>query len=225
MVGAMQRIPEGTGWIEIICGSMFSGKTEALISRLRREQYARNAVQVFKPQTDDRYAAQAVVSHSSLSLPCRAVEHATEILKYLDEATSVVGIDEVQFFGAPIVAVVEELAHRGLRVICAGLDQDYLGQPFEPMPQLLARAEYITKKLAVCMVCGNPANRSQRMTASESRVVIGAAESYEARCRRCHVAHAAAAPSQTLLPMVGVGDRKPGAPEQPNLPLSATEIR
>lgn len=219
----MQRIPEGTGWIEVICGSMFSGKTEALISRLRRELYARQKVQIFKPRTDDRYAAEAVVSHSSLRLPCLAVEHASDMLKMVDADTKVVGIDEVQFFGEPVVSVVEQLAHRGLRVICAGLDQDYLGQPFEPMPQLLARAEYITKKLAVCMVCGNPANRSQRMTASESRVVIGAAEAYEARCRRCHRAHAVAAPSQQQLPIEGTA-QSPGRPDQPHLPLAPSEL-
>ena len=181
----MQRIPEETGWIEVICGSMFSGKTEALISRIRREIYARKSVRIFKPRTDDRYAVGAVVSHSSLELPCIAVDRAPEMLRFIDPDVAVVGIDECQFFGEELIPVVEHLADRGLRVICAGLDQDFLGQPFEPMPHLMAIAEYVTKQLAVCMVCGNPANRSQRLTTSESRVVIGAGDAYEARCRRC----------------------------------------
>ena len=215
----MQRTPEGTGWVEVICGSMFSGKTEELISRLRREVYARKQVQVFKPQTDDRYASHAVVSHSEQSLPCIPVERATDILRRRDPQASVIGIDEAQFFGAELLAVVAELADRGLRVVCAGLDQDYLGQPFEPMPQLLAIAEFITKKLAVCMVCGNPANRSQRMSASEQRVVVGAHDSYEARCRRCHTADAIAAPAQQPLPIAGDPDPRAPVPEQAPLPI------
>jgi thymidine kinase len=215
----MQRSPEGTGWIEVICGSMFSGKTEELISRLRREVYARKSVQVFKPRTDDRYAVDAVVSHSDLSMPCVAVATAREIIGHLDPEATVVGIDEAQFFGGELVDVVGELADRGLRVVCAGLDQDYLGQPFEPMPQLLALAEFITKKLAVCVRCGNPANRSQRMSAREQRVVVGAHDSYEARCRRCHTANAIAAPAQEPLPMPVNGTPRPPVPEQAPLPI------
>lgn len=215
----MQRTPEGTGWVEVICGSMFSGKTEELISRLRREVYARKRVQVFKPRTDDRYAADAVVSHSDRSMPCVAVERASEILRHLDPEASVVGVDEAQFFGQELLVVVSELADRGLRVVCAGLDQDYLGQPFEPMPQLLAVAEFITKKLAVCVVCGNPANRSQRMSASEQRVVVGAHDSYEARCRRCHTADAIAAPAQQPLPIESHVPGRPPVPEQAPLPI------
>lgn len=181
----MQRIPQGTGWIEVICGSMFSGKTEELISRLRREMYARTPVQIFKPRTDSRYAVGAVVSHSKQELPCVAVDTAADIIRHLRADVLVVGIDECQFFGDPLLPVVDTLANRGLRVICAGLDQDYRGRPFEPMPRLMAVAEYVTKKLAVCMKCGNPANRSQRLSASESQVLLGAEDAYEARCRRC----------------------------------------
>ncbi len=216
----MQRTPEGIGWIEVICGSMFSGKTEELISRLRREVFARNRVQVFKPRTDDRYARDAVVSHSDLSMPCVAVDRASDILRALDPDVAAVGIDEAQFFGEELLDVVSILADRGLRVVCAGLDQDYLGRPFEPMPQLLAIAEYVTKKLAVCVVCGNPANRSQRLSASEQRVVVGAHDSYEARCRSCHTADAIAAPVQPGLP-ISETDRspRPSVPEQAPLPI------
>lgn len=216
----MQRSPEGIGWIEVIAGSMFSGKTEELISRLRREQIARKKVQIFKPATDDRYGVDAVVSHTEVRLPCTAVKRAREILPLVEPGTSVVGIDEVQFFDDEVVAVANRLADRGLRVICAGLDQDYLGRPFEPMPHLLAVAEFITKKLAVCMVCGNPANRSQRMTHREDRVVLGAFENYEPRCRRCHRPAAAAAPDQPDLPIDG-RERAPAPHEQPHLPLAA----
>ncbi len=215
----MQRTPEGTGWVEVICGSMFSGKTEELISRLRREVIARKRVQVFKPRTDDRYAVDAVVSHSDLSMDCVPVERAGEILRHVHPAATVVGIDEAQFFGEELLPVVNTLANRGLRVICAGLDQDYLGQPFEPMPQLLAVAEFITKKLAVCMVCGNPANRSQRLSASEQRVAIGAHDSHQARCRRCHTASAIAAPKQDELPMNTGTAPRPAVPEQAPLPI------
>lgn len=181
----MQRMPQGTGWIEVICGSMFSGKTEELISRIRREMFARTPVQIFKPRTDDRYAVGAVVSHNRLELPCVAVDTAADIVRHLDLEARVIGIDECQFFGDALIPVVDTLANRGLRVICAGLDQDWRGRPFEPMPHLMAVAEYVTKKLAVCMRCGNPANRSQRLSASESQVLLGAEDAYEARCRRC----------------------------------------
>ena len=181
----MQRIPQGTGWIEVICGSMFSGKTEELISRLRREMYAQTPVQIFKPRTDDRYAVGAVVSHSKRELPCVAVDTAADIIRHLRPDAQVIGIDECQFFGDALLPIVDRLADRGLRVICAGLDQDYRGQPFEPMPRLMAVAEYVTKKLAICMRCGNPANRSQRLSSIDSQVLLGAVDAYEARCRRC----------------------------------------
>jgi thymidine kinase len=190
---------QGSGWIEVICGSMFSGKTEELIRRLKRALIGKQRVQVFKPAIDDRYGELQVVSHSQLRLVATPIQRAGEILQRLQEDTEVVGIDEVQFLGPEVVPVVETLADRGVRVICAGLDQDYLGLPFEPMPQLLALAEYVTKELAICVVCGSPANRSQRLTASQERVVVGAAGAYEARCRRCHVpSPVEATPQQNL---------------------------
>jgi thymidine kinase len=166
---------------------MFSGKTEELIRRLKRALYGKQRVQVFKPHIDNRYDELAVVSHSQLKIIATPVQRATDILANLRPDTEVVGIDEVQFLGPEIVGVVESLAGKGIRVICAGLDQDFAGKPFEPMPQLLAVAEYITKELAICVVCGNPANRSQRISESRERVVVGAAGAYEARCRKCHV--------------------------------------
>ena len=193
------QFAQDTGWIEVICGSMYSGKTEELIRRLKRALYGQQRVQVFKPQIDNRYDELAVVSHSQLKISATSVQHALQILQAVEADTKVVGIDEVQFFGMELVSVVQVLASRGLRVICAGLDQDYQGKPFEPMPQLLAIAELITKELAICVVCGNPANRSQRLTHSEERVMVGAAGAYEARCRKCHVATpVAATPGQEI---------------------------
>jgi len=178
---------------------MFSGKTEELIRRVKRALYGKQKVQVFKPKIDTRYDEASVVSHSQLKLTSQPIERAEQIFYSLHPETQVVGIDEVQFFGPEIVAVVEALAARGIRVICAGLDQDYQGRPFEPMPQLLALAEYITKELAICVVCGNPANRSQRIEASAERVMVGAAGAYEPRCRKCHVPEpVTATPPQTL---------------------------
>jgi thymidine kinase len=175
----------GTGWIEVIVGSMYSGKTEELIRRLRRAQIARQKVEIFKPAIDDRYARDAIVSHSELSIPSRSIRRAADVLKYAHEA-QVIGIDEGQFLGPELVVVCEKLARMGKRVIVAGLDQDYLARPFEPMPQLLAIAEYITKTLAICVVCGAPANRTYRKVQRGGRVVVGGAEIYEARCRRCY---------------------------------------
>ena len=175
----------GTGSIEVIVGSMYSGKTEELIRRLRRAQIARQRVEIFKPVIDDRYAKDAIVSHSELRIPSRAVKNAADVLRHAHEA-QVIGIDEGQFLGPELVPVVEKLARMGKRVIVAGLDQDYLGRPFEPMPQLLAVAEYITKTLAICVVCGAPANRTYRKVPRGGRVVVGGAEIYEARCRRCY---------------------------------------
>jgi thymidine kinase len=173
-----------TGWIEVIVGSMYSGKTEELIRRLRRAQIARQRVEIFKPGIDTRYAADAIVSHSELRIPSRAVRRATDILHHAHEA-QVIGIDEGQFLGPELIGVCEKLARRGKRVIVAGLDQDYRGRPFEPMPALLAIAEYITKTLAICMVCGAPANRTYRKLKRGGRVVVGGSDLYEARCRRC----------------------------------------
>ena len=174
-----------TGWIEVIVGSMYSGKTEELIRRLRRAQIARQKVEIFKPEIDNRYARDQIVSHSELRIPSRAIRDAKEILRFAHEA-QVIGIDEGQFLGADLVRVCERLARRGKRVIVAGLDQDYAGRPFDPMPQLLAIAEYITKTLAICMVCGNPANRTYRKKRLGGRVVVGGTDLYEARCRRCY---------------------------------------
>ena len=179
------RYPASQGWIEVIVGSMFSGKSEELIRRLRRAQIARQKVQIFKPALDTRYAADAIVSHSEMRIPSSAVTTARALLEQVEADTEVVGIDEGQFFDAELPAVCNTLADQGKRVIVAGLDQDYLGRPFEPMPQLLAIAEYITKTLAICMVCGNPANHTQRLVASEDRVLLGTQGTYEARCRRC----------------------------------------
>ena len=173
------------GGIEVICGSMFSGKTEELIRRLVRARIARQPLQAFKPAIDDRYGKDHVVSHNGQKIPSVEIESAEDILRLVREETRVVGIDEAQFLGLGLVPVVEELADRGLRVLVAGLDQDYRGRPFEPIPQLLAIAESVTKTMAVCMVCGAPANRTQRLVAAEERVLVGAGEAYEARCRRC----------------------------------------
>ena len=173
------------GWIEVVAGSMFSGKSEELIRRLRRAQIARQKVQIFKPLIDNRYSESHIVSHSDMRIESVNVGTSRELLEHVHEDTEVVGIDEGQFFDADLPAVCNALADRGKRVIVAGLDQDYLGRPFEPMPQLLAIAEYITKTLAICMVCGEPANHTQRLVVSSDRVLVGAPGLYEARCRRC----------------------------------------
>ena len=174
-----------TGWIEVVVGSMFSGKSEELIRRLRRAQIARQRVQIFKPSVDTRYATDHIVSHSELRIPSDTARTARELLAQVRPDTEVVGIDEGQFFDLELPAVCCTLADQGRRVLVAGLDQDYLGKPFEPMPQLLAIAEYITKTLAICMVCGAPANHTQRLVASSERVLVGASGTYEASCRHC----------------------------------------
>jgi thymidine kinase len=174
-----------SGWVEAITGSMFSGKSEELIRRVRRAQIARQKVQLFKPRVDSRYEADHIVSHSEMKMPSQVVGSAREILERVEPGTEVVAIDECQFFDPSLVQVVETLAGRGIRVIVAGLDQDYMGRPFDPMPQLLAVAEYVDKTLAICMRCGAPANRSQRLVAATDRVVVGGAHVYEARCRHC----------------------------------------
>jgi thymidine kinase len=173
------------GWLEVVTGSMFSGKSEELIRRLRRAQIARQRVQVFKPAIDNRFEEGHITSHSAMRIPSDNVTSSRELLELVQPDTEVVGIDEGQFFDVELPAVCNTLADRGIRVIVAGLDQDYLGKPFEPMPQLLAIAEYITKTLAICMVCGGPANHTQRLVASRERVLVGAGDSYEARCRHC----------------------------------------
>src|SRR5205807_4856863 len=178
------------GWIEVIAGSMFSGKSEELIRRLRRAKIARQKVQVFKPEIDKRFSGDHIVSHSEMRHESANVKSAQEIRARIQPETEVVGIDEAQFFDNELVKIVNELAGRGLRVIVAGLDQDYTGKPWEPMPQLLAIAEYITKTHAICMKCGQPANYTQRTFESEERVAVGGEGMYEARCRRCFVPHA-----------------------------------
>jgi thymidine kinase len=177
-------VPRDTGWIEVIAGSMFSGKTEELIRRIRRAQIAKLKVAVFKPRIDTRYSVDKIVSHNDLSLPSIVVDKASEIIKYAKDA-QVIGIDEAQFFDQELVDVCEKLANEGKRVIVAGLDQDYKGRPFEPMPQLLAIAEYITKMHAICVICGSPASKTQRKIKSGERVIVGASDIYEARCRKC----------------------------------------
>jgi thymidine kinase len=175
----------GGGWIEIVVGSMFSGKTQELIRRLRLAQIARQKVQVFNSALDVRYAKDHIVSHDLVKTPSIAVSRAKDIFEKIDADTQVVGIDEVQFFDPEIIAVCEKLADEGRRVIVAGLDQDFRGEPFENTARLMALSEFVTKNLAICVVCGNSANRSQRLTAGRKVVEVGATDKYEARCRRC----------------------------------------
>ena len=174
------------GWIEVICGPMFSGKIEELIRRVTRSKIARIPVQTFKPALDTRYADSKVVSHSSLSVVAEPVPDSYSLLRKIDDATDVIGIDEGQFFDDRIVEVVERLAKAGKQVIVAGLDLDYLGRPFEPIPTMCARSEYVTKMLAVCHRCGAPAAFTQRTIKSDDLVVLGAIDAYEARCRNCY---------------------------------------
>ncbi len=172
------------GWIEIICGSMFSGKTEELIRRLKRAKFANQKVEIFKPAIDVRYSEEAVVSHDSHAILSTPVDSSDSIL-LLTGDVDVVGIDEVQFFDQNIVNVCQQLANRGVRVICAGLDMDYLGKPFGPMPHLMAVAEYVTKVHAICVKCGNLAQHSHRLTASNKLVELGEKDTYEPICRHC----------------------------------------
>ena len=164
---------------------MFSGKTEELIRRLRRAQIGRQRVQIFKPRMDDRYSEDHIVSHNEIKIKSQLVSQAREIFDLLDDRTRVIGIDEGQFFDMELVCVCNQLADTGKRVIVAGLDQDFRGKPFDPMPQLLSVAEYITKTLAICVRCGAPANRTQRLVKSSDRFLVAAVDAYEARCRFC----------------------------------------
>jgi thymidine kinase len=181
----MDIVKHNMGWIEVIVGPMFSGKSEELIRRLRRAEIARQRVQIFKPVIDQRYSATEIVSHSGLGIRSDNVANAAEIIEKIDPRTEVIGIDEGQFLGEQLVDEATRLADMGKRVIIAGLATDYLGRPFAPMPRLLAIAEEITKLLAICMRCGNPAVHTQRLVASEDLIVVGAGGMYEARCRRC----------------------------------------
>lgn len=182
----MREMPGQYGFVEVICGCMFSGKTEELIRRMKRAKIARQKLQVFKPAIDTRYGLDCVASHNSNAIQSLPVKDSAEILVHLHDSTRVVGIDEAQFFDEGIVEVVERLAMRGIRVVVAGLDMDYKGLPFGPMPKLLSVAEQVTKLSAVCVVCGAPATRSQRISASQEKVLLGAHDSYEARCRAHH---------------------------------------
>lgn len=195
----VQALPKDIGWVEVVCGPMFSGKTSELIRRMERCVYARQKIEIFKPSLDTRYAEMEIVSHSEMRLTAKPVSCANDILERSDTASEVVGIDEAQFFDETLVPVVQELAARGKRVIIAGLDQDFRGEPFEPMPQLMAIAEFVSKQLAICMMCGNPAGRSQRMVKAQSQVVLGATEAYEARCRKCHSLEVEEIPAQKQL--------------------------
>jgi thymidine kinase len=173
------------GWIEVICGPMFSGKSEELIRRLRRAMIARKRVQVFKPAIDTRYSNDEIVSHADVRMKSEVVGSVPEVLTRLDWRTEVVGFDEANFLGPDLVELANQLADSGKQVIIAGLDTDYMGRPFTPIPELLAHAESITKTLAICVRCGNPAKHTQRLVGSDDLIVVGAAGMYEARCRRC----------------------------------------
>ncbi len=180
------------GWIEAICGSMYAGKTEELIRRLKRLDFARRNYFLFKPVIDNRYSDEEVVSHSGLKMPSIAIEHPKEILEYITEDTYAVAIDEVQFFEDDIIDVMDYLADNGIRVIAAGLDKDFRGEPFGMMPLLLTKAEFVTKLTSICSVCGADATRSQRLINGEPAsyddpiIQVGATEAYEPRCRHCH---------------------------------------
>ncbi|MEC1969313.1 thymidine kinase [Bacillus cereus] len=180
------------GWIEVICGSMFSGKSEELIRRVRRTQFAKQHAIVFKPCIDNRYSEEDVVSHNGLKVKAVPVSASKDIFEHITEDMDVIAIDEVQFFDGDIVEVVQVLANRGYRVIVAGLDQNFRGLPFGQVPQLMAIAEHVTKLQAVCSACGSPASRTQRLIDGEPAafddpiILVGASESYEPRCRHCH---------------------------------------
>ncbi|MGL5961389.1 MAG: thymidine kinase [Cetobacterium sp.] len=189
-------LTEGMGWIEVVTGSMFSGKSEELIRRMRRSKYANQKIVVFKHSSDTRYDDTKVASHSQAfieAVPASTVEEMRKIIETEYKDVRVVGIDEVQFFGEDVADFCEELANNGKRVVVAGLDQDFRGEPFKPMDRLMARAEYVDKFNAICACCGNPASRTQRLVDGEPAysddpiVMVGASESYEARCRRCHI--------------------------------------
>ncbi|MCU1293450.1 MAG: Thymidine kinase [Bryobacterales bacterium] len=198
------------GWIEAICGPMFSGKSEELIRRLRRASIARKQVQVFKPAIDTRYSGDEIVTHDDVRMGSESVNSAEEILAKLHWRTQVIGIDEANFFGQPLLEVANQLADSGKRVIVAGLDTDYMGRPFPPMPDLLAIAESITKTLAICVRCGNPAKHTQRLVDSDELILIGATGAYEARCRACFEP---GFPRQELLDFAAIGQSSATVPD------------
>ncbi|MFB4169832.1 thymidine kinase [Virgibacillus sp. JSM 102003] len=185
-------IMKQSGWVEVICGSMFSGKSEELIRRVRRATYGNLSVRVFKPAIDDRFADDSVVTHNGTSAIARPVKNSDEILEDIDNEVDVIGIDEVQFFDENITAVADELANKGIRVVIAGLDTDFRGEPFGPMPKLMALSESVSKLNAICPVCGSPASRTQRLidgrpaSYDDPVIMVGASESYEPRCRHHH---------------------------------------
>jgi thymidine kinase len=181
----MEIVTGNMGWIEVICGPMFSGKSEELIRRLRRAMIARKRVQVFKPAIDTRYSADEIVSHGDLRMKSEVVSGGAAIIDRIDWRSEVIGVDEANFMGPALVETAQRLADSGKQVIVAGLDTDYLGRPFVPIPDLLAHAESITKTLAICVRCGNPAKHTQRLRGADDLIVVGAAGLYEARCRRC----------------------------------------
>jgi thymidine kinase len=182
----MDIVHKHTGWIEVICGSMFSGKTEELIRRLKRAEIARQKVKIFKPKIDKRYSDSDIVSHNEQKISSQVVDNANEIIPLALEA-HVVGVDEAQFFKSDLVDVCNTMANMGKRVIVAGLDMDYKAEPFGPIPKLLSIAEYITKTHAICVICGNPANYTYRTTDEKGQVLLGASDKYEARCRNCFI--------------------------------------
>ncbi|MBB6453931.1 thymidine kinase [Salirhabdus euzebyi] len=186
------HVMKQNGWVEVICGSMFSGKSEELIRRVRRATYANLTVRVFKPVIDNRYAEDAVVSHNGTSVIARPVANSIDIYDYIDEEVDVIGIDEVQFFDENIAEVCQDLADQGHRVVVAGLDLDFRGEPFGSVPKLMALSESVTKLNAICPVCGSPASRTQRLinekpaSYDDPIILVGASESYEPRCRHHH---------------------------------------
>jgi thymidine kinase len=202
------------GWIEVVVGPMFSGKSEELIRRLRRAEIGRQRVQIFKPLIDQRYARNGIVSHSGLEIASDLVQSGSDMLDKVAARTEVVGVDEAQFLGESVVDACVKLADLGKRVLVAGLDTDFMGRPFEPMPRLLAVAEEITKLLAICMRCGNPAVHTQRLVASEELVVVGAGGMYEARCRRCFEPMLAHEKVQQLAEGKQATPKKPGEATQ-----------
>ncbi|MBO3652158.1 MULTISPECIES: thymidine kinase [Bacillus] len=185
-------IMKQSGWLELICGSMFSGKSEELIRRVKRATYAKQEVKVFKPAIDNRYSEEAVVSHNGTSMTSHVISSSAEIWDHISESTDVIAVDEVQFFGESIIGDLSSLADKGYRVIAAGLDMDFRGEPFGVVPNLMAVAESVTKLQAVCSVCGSPASRTQRLidgkpaSYDDPVILVGASESYEARCRHHH---------------------------------------
>ncbi|MDG5471163.1 thymidine kinase [Jeotgalibacillus sp. ET6] len=192
-----------TGWVEVICGSMFSGKSEELIRRVRRAQFARQHILVFKPKLDDRYSEEAIVSHNGASVIAVPVEDSSEILDQVTAKADLIAIDEVQFFDHGIIDVITQLADQGYRVVAAGLDQDFKGEPFGPVPHIMALAEQVTKLQAVCAVCGSPASRTQRLIEGRPAgyddpvILVGASEAYEPRCRHHHEVPTGVTVSQT----------------------------